>query len=84
MNQDQWFSGDLTFCYNRFFLFVLCVLATIHLGKLSSSVEKSGLKFKYETLEKATEFFDPSRKLGQGASGSVYKVSFLFSFFFFF
>ncbi|KAJ8630466.1 hypothetical protein MRB53_023789 [Persea americana] len=47
--------------------------ATIHLGKLSSSVEKSGLKFKYETLEKATEFFDPSRKLGQGASGSVYK-----------
>lgn len=47
--------------------------ASIHLGKLPSSVGKSDLNFKYETLEKATEFFNPSRKLGQGASGSVYK-----------
>lgn len=55
---------------------MLCVLANKHLGKFSSAVEKSGLNFKYETLEKATEFFNPSRKLGQGAAGSVYKVSF--------
>lgn len=33
----------------------------------------SSLNFKYETLEKATEFFDPSGKLGQGGAGSVFK-----------
>ncbi|XP_057966724.1 cysteine-rich receptor-like protein kinase 42 [Malania oleifera] len=31
------------------------------------------VNFPYEVLEKATEFFDASRKLGQGAAGSVYK-----------
>lgn len=31
------------------------------------------MNFKYETLEKATEYFDPSRKLGQGGAGSVFK-----------
>lgn len=30
------------------------------------------MNFKYETLEKATDYFDPSRKLGQGGAGSVY------------
>lgn len=31
------------------------------------------MNFKYETLEKATNYFDPSRKLGQGGAGSVYR-----------
>ncbi|KAI3981511.1 hypothetical protein MKX01_007438, partial [Papaver californicum] len=44
-----------------------------NLGRLSSAVSKSNLNFKYETLEKATEFFDPSRKLGQGGAGSVFR-----------
>lgn len=45
----------------------------VTLGRLSSIVSKSNLNFKYETLEKATEFFNPSRKLGQGGAGSVFK-----------
>ncbi|KAK3439946.1 hypothetical protein EUGRSUZ_B00286 [Eucalyptus grandis] len=36
-------------------------------------VRKSNLNFNYESLEKATDFFDESRKLGQGGAGSVYK-----------
>lgn len=31
------------------------------------------MNFKYETLEKATDYFNPSRKIGQGGAGSVYK-----------
>ncbi|KAJ8771777.1 hypothetical protein K2173_026954 [Erythroxylum novogranatense] len=31
------------------------------------------LNFKYEVLEKATDFFHESRKLGQGGAGSVFK-----------
>ncbi|KAJ6882318.1 cysteine-rich receptor-like protein kinase 1 isoform X2 [Populus alba x Populus x berolinensis] len=33
----------------------------------------SSLNFTYEVLEKATEYFDDSRKLGQGGAGSVFK-----------
>ncbi|KAL8471294.1 hypothetical protein ACS0TY_028808 [Phlomoides rotata] len=44
-----------------------------NLGKISYSYNKSNLNFKYETLEKATNYFDDSRKLGQGGAGSVYR-----------
>ncbi|EOY02466.1 Cysteine-rich RLK 42 [Theobroma cacao] len=43
-----------------------------NLGQISKSFDKSGLKFKYETLEKATDYFSFSRKLGQGGTGSVF------------
>uniref|UniRef100_A0A7N0TMU8 Cysteine-rich receptor-like protein kinase 42 n=1 Tax=Kalanchoe fedtschenkoi TaxID=63787 RepID=A0A7N0TMU8_KALFE len=44
--------------------------------KLSSfSVNRSNLNYKYETLEKATDYFSLTRKLGQGGSGSVYKAT---------
>ncbi|KAK3033039.1 hypothetical protein RJ639_035665 [Escallonia herrerae] len=45
-----------------------------NLGQISNSFNKySSLNFKYETLEKATNYFDLSRKIGQGGAGSVYK-----------
>ncbi|XP_031115968.1 cysteine-rich receptor-like protein kinase 42 [Ipomoea triloba] len=44
-----------------------------NLGPLLGIYSKSNLNFKYETLEKATNYFDPSMKLGQGGAGSVYK-----------
>lgn len=43
------------------------------LGALSPLVNKSKVNFSYESLEKATNYFSDSNKLGQGASGSVYK-----------
>ncbi|KAK4753020.1 hypothetical protein SAY87_021818 [Trapa incisa] len=36
-------------------------------------MRKSDLNFKYETLEKATDYFDETRKLGEGSTASVYK-----------
>ncbi|TKY63227.1 Cysteine-rich receptor protein kinase 42 [Spatholobus suberectus] len=44
-----------------------------NLGQISSSISKSSLNYKYETLEKATYYFNPSRKIGQGGAGSVFK-----------
>lgn len=44
-----------------------------NLGQISSSISKSSLNYKYETLEKATDYFNSSRKIGQGGAGSVYK-----------
>ncbi|XP_019161750.1 PREDICTED: cysteine-rich receptor-like protein kinase 42 [Ipomoea nil] len=46
-----------------------------NLGAILSSYNKSNLNFKYETLEKATKYFDPSMKLGQGGAGSVFKAT---------
>ncbi|EEF51974.1 BRASSINOSTEROID INSENSITIVE 1-associated receptor kinase 1 precursor, putative [Ricinus communis] len=37
--------------------------------------ETSNMNFKYEVLEKATNFFNDETKLGQGGAGSVYKGS---------
>ncbi|KAK1301477.1 Cysteine-rich receptor-like protein kinase 3 [Acorus calamus] len=45
------------------------------LGALAKTVNKSNLNFKYETLERATNYFDSSNKLGQGGSGSVFKAN---------
>lgn len=36
-------------------------------------MNKSSLNLKYETLEKATDYFNPSKKIGQGGAGSVFK-----------
>ncbi|KAG9130131.1 hypothetical protein Leryth_019949 [Lithospermum erythrorhizon] len=44
-----------------------------NLGRISNLYHKSNLNFKYENLEKATNYFDDSRKLGQGGAGSVFK-----------
>lgn len=35
-------------------------------------------QFSYETLSKATDKFHPSRKLGEGGFGPVFKVSYYF------
>ncbi|XP_062110369.1 cysteine-rich receptor-like protein kinase 3 [Humulus lupulus] len=43
------------------------------LGALLDTVNKSKLNISYEVLEKATNYFHASNKLGQGGSGSVYK-----------
>ncbi|KAM7269506.1 hypothetical protein ACFE04_025003 [Oxalis oulophora] len=43
------------------------------LGALVATVNKSKLNYSYEILEKATNYFHASCKLGQGGSGSVYK-----------
>ncbi|XP_044466317.1 cysteine-rich receptor-like protein kinase 42 isoform X2 [Mangifera indica] len=43
-----------------------------NLAQFSIPMENSCLSFKYETLEKATDYFSDSKKLGQGGAGSVY------------
>ncbi|XP_061372761.1 cysteine-rich receptor-like protein kinase 3 [Gastrolobium bilobum] len=42
-------------------------------GALLDTVNKSKLNTPYEILEKATNYFSDSNKLGEGGSGSVYK-----------
>ncbi|XP_040381626.1 cysteine-rich receptor-like protein kinase 2 [Oryza brachyantha] len=37
-------------------------------------IAQSSLNFKYEELKKATNYFDPANKLGQGTYGAVYKA----------
>ncbi|CAL5368213.1 unnamed protein product [Camellia sinensis] len=44
-----------------------------NLGQVLISFNRSSLNFKYETLEKATDYFNSSRKIGQGGAGSVFK-----------
>lgn len=44
---------------------------------MDSFLIERNLHFKYSTLEKATNFFDDSNKLGQGGFGEVYKVKVL-------
>ncbi|XP_047182161.1 cysteine-rich receptor-like protein kinase 42 isoform X2 [Vigna umbellata] len=44
-----------------------------NVGQIPSSITKSSLNYKYETLEKATDYFNSSRKIGQGGAGSVFK-----------
>ncbi|TKY50451.1 Cysteine-rich receptor protein kinase 42 [Spatholobus suberectus] len=41
--------------------------------EIPSSLKNSSLNYKYETLEKATDYFSSSRKIGQGGAGSVFK-----------
>lgn len=53
---------------------VLISLEKKQLGALLETVNKSKLNFSYEVLEKATNYFHDSNKLGQGGNGSVYKV----------
>lgn len=57
-----------TSCHSLFLSFCL----VIH-DDISIAIQNSSLNFKYEILEKATECFDVSRKLGQGGAGSVFK-----------
>lgn len=55
------------------FYFFLHYSEKNNLDQVSSSITKSSLNYKYETLEKATDYFNSSRKIGQGGSGSVFK-----------
>uniref|UniRef100_A0ACD5VPM6 Uncharacterized protein n=3 Tax=Avena sativa TaxID=4498 RepID=A0ACD5VPM6_AVESA len=41
---------------------------------ISARIAQSSLNFKYEELRKATNYFDPANKLGQGSNGAVYKA----------
>ncbi|XP_031286597.1 cysteine-rich receptor-like protein kinase 42 [Pistacia vera] len=43
-----------------------------NLAQFAIPMKNSCLSFKYESLEKATDYFSASKKLGQGGAGSVY------------
>ncbi|ESQ46953.1 hypothetical protein EUTSA_v10027683mg [Eutrema salsugineum] len=43
-----------------------------NLGLVSKKFKNSKTKFKYETLEKATDYFSPKKTLGQGGNGTVF------------
>lgn len=53
-----------------------CPLVRRQLGALATTIRRSSLNFKYETLERATNYFSDANKLGQGGSGSVFKANF--------
>lgn len=65
-------SGVLSSCLAYFDL--AFVSERKQLGALLATVNRSKLNISYEILEKATNYFHSSNKLGQGGSGSVYKV----------
>lgn len=89
---DQSLSLKILKCL-YFFLVTLIVQYEIHwfslgveskqLGALSPLLNKSKLNLSYESLEKATNYFSDTNKLGQGGSGSVYKVCCCYMTFFF-
>lgn len=54
-------------------VWILIFVDPVGLSHLSS-FNKASLTYKYETLEKSTNYFSNSRKLGEGASGSVFKA----------
>uniref|UniRef100_A0A1J3D659 Cysteine-rich receptor-like protein kinase 42 n=4 Tax=Noccaea caerulescens TaxID=107243 RepID=A0A1J3D659_NOCCA len=43
-----------------------------NLGLVSKKFNNSKTKFKYETLEKATDYFSTKKQLGQGGNGTVF------------
>uniref|UniRef100_M4EI41 Protein kinase domain-containing protein n=1 Tax=Brassica campestris TaxID=3711 RepID=M4EI41_BRACM len=43
-----------------------------NLGLVSRRFKNSKTKFKYETLEKATDYFSTKKKLGEGGNGTVF------------
>ncbi|XXG84032.1 hypothetical protein AAC387_Pa10g1646 [Persea americana] len=60
----------------QFINFELIINDTVPSNKrkaMDSFLIERNLHFKYSTLEKATNFFDDSNKLGQGGFGEVYK-----------
>lgn len=71
------FNLQYIYIYKRnFILFYFYTLRHVEheiLGRVSSTINKSNLNFKYEMLEKATGYFHPSRKLGQGGAGAVFR-----------
>lgn len=60
------------------YIFDLAFSERKQLGALLATMNNSKLNFSYEVLERATNYFHDSNKLGQGGSGSVYKVIFRF------
>jgi hypothetical protein len=56
------------------YILVLRWTTDIYGDGVSARIAKSSLNFKYEELRKATNYFDPANKLGQGSNGAVYKV----------
>lgn len=63
-----------TFSFTSILMHSSCINAeSKNLGQISNAFNKSCLSFKYENLEKATNYFDAARKIGQGGAGSVFK-----------
>eukprot|EP01018_Ginkgo_biloba_P026136 Gb_22385 [translate_table: standard] len=69
---DQWFK--LSIILGTIATVAVMGVAQNESGGQSFDILHSQLNFKYETLEIATNNFDPANKLGEGGFGSVYKV----------